>query len=146
MCQPAIGFSLKDPGQRFTLRPELSNAAGNVRVWGYQSDETGERVLVTIVKAMGEMPDGFGQFFAGVRQSVTEGGSLEEESLDIQSRPYVGSLAAKFPNGNSYAARCIGTGDTGAMPWSICVATVSYDHEALRELRESLGIRQCGAP
>ncbi|HEX3126264.1 MAG TPA: hypothetical protein VH394_02945 [Thermoanaerobaculia bacterium] len=57
--------------------------------------------------------------------------------------PYSATLNARLKNGIAYSSRCLGTGDTGEMPWTICVITASRDHAALKPLRDSLALGSC---
>jgi hypothetical protein len=126
------------------MRDDLSQGGGNVRTWLWESSKSGERLAVTVLKAMGELPAGFRDYHAGSRAGlIKDGATVEEEHVAVDTEPYVSVLNGRLKNGNAYSNRCIGTGRTGAMPWTICAVTVSFDHEQLRPLRESLRAGEC---
>jgi hypothetical protein len=96
LCQDAVGFHLDDPGPEFNPRSDLGDNGGNMRMWVWESNRTGERLVIVAIKAMGEMPEGFREWAKGNRAGVAKQAQIEEESVNTDTRPYTATLNARL--------------------------------------------------
>ena len=141
ICHSSVPFQLLLSSSTFALLPELSRERPNLRMWVWEEDSTGERVLVQVMKLATTSPADFERFIRGVKSSAP--GELLGESVDVASVPYSADLSFSFQNGARFDQRCLAQGASRRHSWIVCVGTVSADSSGLQEVRESLQLSSC---
>jgi hypothetical protein len=152
LCHPALGFSFPDPGPSFGVSEALEERSGaadtpaNLGQWMWENEDTGERILVQVIKGVGRTESSFRDFAAGLKRGFTKNGraSIETESLQWNAGRGEFNLTASAPNGAHVESRCLARGPQGYRPpIAVCVQTIVGTGDPLREIRAGLDVVAC---
>jgi hypothetical protein len=155
LCQPALGVRFADPGLSFEPDRSAEREAheaireldAKAHFWVWTNPATGQGVILQAVKGPGtDTVGGFRDFVRGLRGTVERntGVTIDEARTAVDELPYEHRIAFTRINGEAGDFRCLGRVDDAATLVVVCVGTDAADHEALRDVRESLAFQSCG--
>lgn len=151
-CHPALGFSFPDPGPDFAVSEDLeeklrsADTPANLNRWIWENSDTGERILVQVIKGVGRTESSFRDFTAGLKRGFTKNGrvSIQTESLQWNAVRGEFNLTASLANGVYVESRCLSRGPQGYRPpIAVCVQTIAGTGDPLRKIRAGLEVAAC---
>lgn len=143
LCHPGVPFRMDAPTPGFVIAPDQEQVRPNLRLWVWHREETGERLIVQILKGSRWNPDGFRDFVRGIKSSASDGSTLLGERVSTEATPYEGILSFALEQGGQIDQRCLSHGPTQDPSWVVCVGTVAVDGSAFQALRDSLTLASC---